>query len=75
MEEFGHLDDVARAVYDGRRGSFLKTYADAWLRADPENKRLMTPVWRVLIDKYRLERDLEDMTREVERMRNELNLR
>ena len=57
--EFGRLDDVARAVVYGSRGSFLKAFANAWLRADPFNKRILREAWDRLVEKYDLVRDLE----------------
>ena len=59
VAEFLRLDEIALAVFGGRRGSFLRKYADAWLHADAWNKRLMRPVWESLIKKYGLEEDPE----------------
>ena len=61
LVEFNSLDKMAIAVAHSNHGSFLKSYADAWLRADVPNKRLMKPVWLVLIDKYSLDKDLEEL--------------
>ena len=60
VAEFGRLDDVALAVVYGRRGDFLKSFANAWLRADPWNKRILREAWERLIEKYELVRDLEE---------------
>jgi len=57
LEEFERLCAIAVDVFNGRRGSFLKKYADAFLHADPYNKRLMRPVWEAFIRKYNLEED------------------
>ena len=57
--EFGHLDDVARAVLFSRRGQFLVTFAQAWLRADAFNKRILRGAWESLIKKYDLEEEAE----------------
>lgn len=51
------LDGIAVDVYHGRRGNFLKKYADAWLAADPSNKKKMRPAWIEFIVKYNLEAD------------------
>jgi len=55
--EFGRLDVIAVDVYHGKRGGFLRKYADAWIHADAFNKRLMQPAWEALIKKYGLEED------------------
>ena len=44
-------------VYHGKRGGFLRKFADAWTHADMGNKYLMKPVWQALIRKYNLEED------------------
>uniref|UniRef100_A0A6M3JHB1 Uncharacterized protein n=1 Tax=viral metagenome TaxID=1070528 RepID=A0A6M3JHB1_9ZZZZ len=58
--EFGRLDDVARAIVYGSRGSFLKAFANAWLRADPFNKRILREAWEEIIEKYDLVQDLRE---------------
>ena len=55
--EFNRLDELAVDVFHGRRGAFIRKYADAWLHADVWNKRLMRPVWEAFIRKYGLEED------------------
>lgn len=57
--QFGRLDRIALHVFNSGRGSFLKVMADAWLKADAENKMILLPAWLVLIDKYDLEDELE----------------
>lgn len=57
IEEFGCLDEIAVDVFHGRRGGFIRKYADTWLHADAWNKRLMKPVFQALIRKYDLEAD------------------
>jgi len=48
------LYTVALRVYNGDYGSFLKTFADAYLHADSENREILHPAWRQLIEKYDL---------------------
>lgn len=55
VAEFHSLNEIALAVLEGHRRSFLRKYADAWLHADPYDKRLMLPVFQALIRKYGLE--------------------
>lgn len=57
VAEFLRLDDIAVDVYHGRRGGFIRKYADAWLHADAYNKRLMKPAWESFIRKYGLEEE------------------
>lgn len=57
IAEFGRLDEIAVDVYHGKRGGFLKKFADAWLHAEACNKRLIKPMWAALIRKYGLEED------------------
>lgn len=57
LEEFLRLDDIAVDVFNGKRGGFLRKFADAWLHADPQNKRIIKPAWAALIRKYNLEED------------------
>lgn len=59
LAEFLRLDEIAVDVYHGRRGGFIRKYADAWLHADAYNKRLMRPAWEAFIRKYGLETDPE----------------
>lgn len=53
------LNKIAVHVYNGNYGSFLKAVADAWLKADPKNKRILRPAWVILIDKYNLDKEAE----------------
>lgn len=46
------VDDV------GQHGDFLKTFCRAWLRADPENRELLTPAAVALVNKYKLTKHL-----------------
>jgi len=57
---WGRLDDIALHVFHGRRGGFLKVFADAWLTADAANKAILEPAWDSLIDKYNLEKEPEE---------------
>lgn len=51
------LDEIALNVFHGKRGSFLKAFADTWLRADNSNKLILRSVWKELIHKYDLKDD------------------
>ena len=57
--DVAHLNEIAINVHHGDRGSFLKAIADAWLKADPSNKRILMPAWAAIVTKYDLEEDLE----------------
>ena len=52
------LDYIAVEVSSSKEGDFLKAFALAWQLADSFNKRILTPAWLVLIDKYGLEKYL-----------------
>ena len=58
LEYIYRLDEIARKVFHNHHGSFLTTFADAWLRADKQNKEILKAVWIRLILKYRLYLDL-----------------
>ena len=66
IEEFGRLDEIALDVFHGKRGGFIRKYADAWSHADAWNKRLMRPAWVEFIVKYNLEVDPEGTGLEAE---------
>ena len=51
------LSEIAYAVYNSNRGSFLKAIADAWMKADPFNKMILAPAWMRIITKYDLEKE------------------
>ena len=55
LVEFELLDRIAVDVFHSRRGGFLRMFADAWLGADAENKRILRPAWLELIRKYSLD--------------------
>lgn len=57
------LNEIAVNVVKSSRGSFLKAFADAWLKADPENKDILRPAWIVIIDKYQLDQEYEETQR------------
>lgn len=63
VTKLGDLDTVAIRILQSRHGSFLKAFADAWLKADPYNKGILKTAWLALIEKYDLD------TREKEGMR------
>lgn len=46
------LRSIAVRVYHGDHGGFLRTFADAYLLADKENKKILRPAWMQIIDKY-----------------------
>jgi hypothetical protein len=48
------LHTTALRVYNGDYGSFLKTFADAYLLADKKNRKILHPAWRQFIEKYDL---------------------
>jgi hypothetical protein len=51
-----HLDSVAANVYNSKDYShFLRAFADAWLRADPLHKQILTSVWVKLIEMHGLD--------------------
>lgn len=48
------LHTVALRVYNGDYGSFLKAFADAYLLADKENRKILHLAWKKFIVKYDL---------------------
>ena len=54
------LDKIAVEVSYSKEGDFLKVFAQAWQLADPFNKRILKPAWLILIEKYGLEKFLEE---------------
>lgn len=48
------LHTIALRVYNGDYGSFLKTFADAYLLADSENQKILHPAWEKFIEKHDL---------------------
>ena len=48
------LNAVALKILKSRHGSFLKAFADAWLKADSYNKGILKTAWLTLIEKYDL---------------------
>ena len=52
------LNEIAVHVVDSDHGSFLKALADAWLRADPFNKRILRPAVKAIAVKYALEEEV-----------------
>ena len=57
MAEVDRLSCIAMDVYRGNRGSFLKAIADAWCKADPNNKRILRPAWTRIVEKYGLDKN------------------
>ena len=51
------LHAIAVDVVNSNHGDFLKTFADAYLRADRANERILRPAWLVLVDKYQLDKE------------------
>ena len=54
VTDLGDLDAVAVRILQSRHGSFIKAFADAWLKADPYNKGILKTAWITLIEKYDL---------------------
>ncbi len=54
MEAEKVLHTLALRVYNGDYGSFLKTFADAYLLADMRNRKILRPAWKKFIEKYEL---------------------
>ncbi len=48
------LQGIAFHVCRGRHSHFLRAFADAYLLADKDNREIITPAWKKLIDKYLL---------------------
>ena len=55
LTEFGLLDKIAIEIVHGKHSEFLKKFADAWLDADQQNKRILQPAFLKLIDAHDLE--------------------
>lgn len=57
----GHngLREIAVHAVHSNHGDFLKACADAYLRADQENEKILRPAWLMLIEKYRLDKELK----------------
>ena len=54
------LREIAVNVVHSDHGDFLKTFADAYLRADQENEKILRPAWLVLINKYGLDKEVSE---------------
>ena len=50
---------IAVHVVNSQHGDFLRTFADAYLRADQENEKILRPAWLALVDKYDLDPEYE----------------
>jgi len=59
--EVDHLSNIALQVYHGNYGSYLKVFADLWLRADKDNKVMLRSTWEDTIRKYDLDKEAEDL--------------
>lgn len=53
------LNEIAIHVVHSDHGSFLRSLAEAWLRADSFNKRILMPAWAVIVVKYSLDEEAE----------------
>ena len=51
------LHEIAVNVIHSKHSVFLYAVADAYLRADSENEKILRPAWLVLIDKYGLDKE------------------
>ena len=54
-----HLSRIAVEVVNSDRSDFLRTLADAWLKADKSNKRILKPAWAAIVTKYDLAEEAE----------------
>ena len=50
------LRGIALNVYHGKHGAFLRTFADAYILSDKEDREILKPVWKQLVDKYLLKK-------------------
>lgn len=57
LVEVNRLSEIAVQVYESDRSLFLKTLADAWLKADWSEKRILRPAWAAIVVKYSLEEE------------------
>lgn len=53
------LREIAVRVFHSNHCNCLKVFADAYLKADKENEKILRPAWLVLIEKYRLDKELK----------------
>lgn len=53
------LRSIAVNVVHSKHGDFLRVFADAYLRADLENEKVLRHTWLVLITKYGLDEESE----------------
>jgi len=53
------LSEIAVQVYHSDRDAFLKAMADAWLKADPSDKRILRPAWVAIVIKHGLAKEAE----------------
>lgn len=53
------LNYIAVNVCNSNHEDFLKTLADAWLRADPDNKQILRSAWTEIIKIYHLDEEAE----------------
>ena len=51
------LQSIAIKVTKSLHGGFLRTFADAYLKADNSNKRILWSAWTRLIEKYQLDEE------------------
>jgi len=49
--------EIAVCIVNSRHGDFLKSFADAYLRADIANEVLLRDPWNHLIHKYNLDKE------------------
>jgi len=68
MSSYIEMQIIAVEVANSNHGDFIKHVANAWINADPGNKALLEPVWRILINKYGL---TEEYVTEIEEHRHE----
>ena len=46
------IDNIVRNLDRKILGSFLHSLTEAWLRADPSNKRILKPAMETILEKY-----------------------
>ena len=58
-DEVKRLNAVAGYIADSNYGDFLRALADAWLLADPSDKRILFSAWAAIVCKYSLYKEAE----------------
>lgn len=53
------LDDIIHKLYNTKNSAFINAMIDAWSKADADDKRILTPAWVTIIEKYGLDKEVE----------------